>query len=163
MLARECGVPRDGLLDRYVEHPGAYTDCFEVMHPLEADLEAFITAFYTTWLFRLERLVLSVGLRHWVRDAEVTALAKAQKSTFAAWRVEGRGAQEILLTDLSGATRSYLAISLKEGGVTRLIFGSAVVPKEGQPRSPWVTRLIPLHRLYSRALLRTAEHKLRRG
>lgn len=163
MMARECGVPRDGLLDRYVEHPGAYTDCFEVMHPLEADLEAFITAFYTTWLFRLERLVLSVGLRHVIRDAEVHALARGHSTTFAAWRVEDRGGAEILLTDISGATRSYLAVSPKEGGVTRLIFGSAVMPRADGTLSPMVQRFMPVHRFYSRALLRLAEHKLRRG
>ena len=163
MIARPCGVPRDGLLDAYVERPGVYTDCFEVMHPLEATLEDFINAFYTTWLFRLERLVLTVPLRHWVRDSEVRALAKGQRSIFAAWRVEDRTANEILLCDLSGGTRSYLAVSPKEGGATRLVFGSAVVPGQGQALSPWVERLIPAHRLYSRLLLRTAEKKLRRG
>ena len=162
-LARPCGVPRDGLLDTYVEHPGAYTDCFEVMHPLEADLEAFITAFYTTWLFRLERLVLTISLRHWLRDSEVRALAKGQKETFAVWRVEGRRAQEILLCERSGRTRSYLAVSPKEGGVTRLVFGSAVVPDDGAELSAWVRWLIPAHRLYSKLLLRAAEKRLRRA
>ena len=162
MIARACGVPRDGLLAPYVERPGAYTDCFEVMHPLEADLEAFITAFYTTWLFRLERLALTLPLRHWVRDTEARGLAKGQRSTFAAWRVEARREREILLCDLSGATRSYLAVSPKTGGVTRLVFGSAVVPRDGRELSPWVRRLTPLHRFYARCLLRSAERRLRR-
>ena len=163
MIARACGVPRDGLLDRYVEHPGAYTDCFEVMHPLEADLEDFINAFYATWLFRLERLVLTVPLRHWLRDSEVRALAKGQKETFAVWRVEERKTREILLFERSGRTRSYLAVSPKDGGVTRLLFGSAVVPDKGKDLSSAMTRLIPAHRLYSKLLLRAAEKRMRRG
>lgn len=161
MIPRACAVPQDGLLHRYVAQDGAYTDCFEVMHPMEADLPAFITAFYTTWLFRLERAVLTVLLRRRIRDADVTALAEGGVD-FAAWRVEDRAEGQILLCDLSGATRSWLAVAPKEGGTTRLLFGSAVVPWDGQPLSRFVRVLIPAHRFYSRALLRLAEWRLRK-
>lgn len=158
MIARACDVPRDGLLQAYVAR--GYTDCFEVMSPLEIDLGAFIDAFYTTWLFRLERAVLSVALRRRIRDADVAALA-AGADTFAAWRVEGRADHQILLCDMAGHTRSYLAVSHKQGGVTRLVFGSAVVAADSGQSGGMMKALLPLHRFYSKCLLRLAERKLR--
>lgn len=162
MIARPCPVPRDALLSRYVDQDGAYTDCFEVMHPGTASLEQFITAFYTTWLFRLERFVLTISLRRRIRDADVSALAEGRADHFAAWRIEDRAEGQLLLCDIAGATRSYLAIAPKDGGVTRLIFGSAVTANGGDLPG-LVKALIPLHRFYSKALLRLAEYKLRRG
>ncbi len=162
MIPRSVPVPRDALLSSYVDREGCYTDCFEVMHPLEADLSAFITAFYTTWLFRLERVVLTLVLRRRIRDRDVGALAADETDQFAAWTVEARQPGQILLCDLSGSTRSYLAIAPKDGGVTRLLFGSAVVSK-GDNLPFLIRATIPLHRFYSRALLRLAEWKMRRG
>ncbi|QFT60039.1 hypothetical protein FIU94_14505 [Sulfitobacter sp. THAF37] len=157
-MARAVSVPKDALLQRYVGQGATYTDAFEVMSPFEVDLHAFITAFYTTWLFRLERLVLSVALRRRITDREVAALAEGADS-FAAWRVEDRGEGQILLR--AGATRSWLAVSPKEGGATRLTFGSAVVARDDRPLGAITRVLTPLHRFYSRALLRLAERRLR--
>ena len=162
MIARSVPVPRDALLSTYVRQDGTYTDCFEVMHPLEADLPAFIAAFYTTWLFRMERAVLTVTSRKWSKDKDVAALADGGAENFAAWRVEDRAATQILLCDLGGHTRSWLAVAPKEGGTTRLLFGSAVVARNGT-LPVWVRATIPVHRFYARALLRVAERKLRRG
>lgn len=160
MIARGCPVPRDGLLAAYVGQGATYTDCYEVMSPHAVTLPELIEAFYTTWLFRLERFVLQLWLRRRITDTEVTALASGAE-TFAAWRVEARGEGQILLCDLAGHTRSYLAVSAKEGGVTRLIFGSAVAAREGQELGRGVRILLPVHRLYAKALLRLAERKLR--
>jgi len=162
MIARAVPVPRDALLTEYVSRDGTYTDCFEVMHPLEADLPAFIASFYTTWLFRLERAVLTVTLRKRIKDSDVDALARAEVQAFAAWTVEERAPGQILLCDLAGHTRSWLAVAPKEGGVTRLLFGSAVVAQNGTLPG-WVRAMMPLHKFYARALLRLAERKLRRG
>ena len=163
MTVRPCGVPREALLDAYVERPGAYTDCFELLHPVEVDLEAFITAFYTTRLFRLERLVLTIPLRHYPRDSEVAALASGRSETFAIWRVEARRERDILLCDLAGGTRSYFAVAPREGGQARLLFGSAVVPPKDRPLSRMVQWLTPAHRLYSKGLLAAAQKRLPRG
>ena len=46
MIARAVPVPRDALLQAYAKRKNGYTDCFEVMHPLEASLEDFVGAFY---------------------------------------------------------------------------------------------------------------------
>ncbi|NNE53264.1 MAG: hypothetical protein HKN30_12800 [Sulfitobacter sp.] len=163
MIPRACAVPRDALLSRYVAQEGVYTDCFEVMHPGPVDLPAMIEAFYTTGLFRIERLVLSVGLRRRITVRQVQALAQGGASAFAAWEVEAREESQILLRDLSGATRSWLAAAPKEGAATRLLFGSAVVPRQGRTLGPGFRLLVPLHRAYARALLRAAEWRLRRG
>ena len=163
MIARVCPVPRDSLLQVYVDRADGYTDCFEVMHPLETDLSAFVHAFYSTWLFRLERLVLGVALRRRIRDADLRAFATGRSDHFAAWRVEARDSTQMLLCDLEGHTRSYLAIAPKDGGVTRLLFGSAVVSGNPAGLGRMMRAIIPLHRFYSRALLRLAERRLRRG
>ncbi|MEM6939153.1 MAG: hypothetical protein AAF943_03575 [Pseudomonadota bacterium] len=161
MIARAVPVPRDAQLSRYVAQEGCYTDCYEVMHPLQTDLPRFITAFYTTWLFRLERSVLAALLRHRITDAQVAALADGS-TQFAAWEVEARDQGQILLRDISDQTRSWLAVAPKEGGVTRLLFGSALLARNG--RLPPLARVsIPAHRVYAKALLRLAERKLRRG
>lgn len=160
MIARPCAVPGDSLLAPRAAQPGTYADCFEVMHPGAVDLAAFLTAFYSTPLFRLERLILALVLRRPVRQAEVAALAAGAKH-FAVWTVEGRDAVQILLADRAGRTLSWLAAAPKQGGATRLLFGSAVLPGQGGRLSAPVRALLPLHRLYARLLLRSAEWRLR--
>ncbi|MGB3246900.1 MAG: hypothetical protein WBB25_20375 [Sulfitobacter sp.] len=160
MKTRGCAVPGDSLLQAYVGQGATYTDCFEITSPVTVTLPDFIEAFYTTWLFRLERALLTVTLGRRIRDADVQALASGA-GRFAAWTVEAREEAQILLADLSGQTRSYLATSPQEGGGTRLIFGSAVVVAEGQPLGRMISVLTPLHRFYSKALLHLAERKLR--
>ena len=160
MIARACAVPNDGLLQVYVGQSATYTDCFEVMSPNAVTLPDFIEAFYTTWLFKLERAVLSAILRRPINDADVRTLAEGG-NRFAIWKVEARDGAQILLHDQMWRTRSYLAVTPKEGGVTRLIFGSAVVAAQGKELGRMVQITTPLHRLYSKMLLRLAERKLR--
>lgn len=160
MIARTSTVPGDALLQRYVGAGANYTDCFEVMSPGAVTLPDFIQAFYTTWLFRMERAVLTVAMRRKISDTDVQALARGA-DRFAAWTVEARADAQILLCDTAGHTRSYLAVSATDGSATRLIFGSAVVARGDKPLGRGVTVLIPLHRFYSKALLRLAERKLR--
>ncbi|MCX7559646.1 hypothetical protein OS190_08695 [Sulfitobacter sp. F26204] len=163
MTVRAIAVPQDALLQKYAKGDEAYTDCFAVTSRVEADLPAFIEAFYTTWLFRLERFVLMLALRRRIRDRDVVALATGEAERFAVWTVEAGDAAQILLRESSGATRSYLAVRLDEAGRTRLLFGSAVVTRQGAEMSSLVRILMPLHLLYSRALLSLAERRLRRG
>lgn len=163
MIARAIAVPGDSLLHRYALREDVYTDCFEVMLPVQADMAEFVEAFYSTWLFRLERGVLMLGTRQRISDAQLRDLAAGRSEGFAVWRVEARNASELLLADRHGHTRSYLAFVAKEGGVARLIFGSAVLPATGGAMPVWVRAMMPLHRMYSKALLRLAERKLRRG
>ena len=153
-------VPTDALLQRYVGRAGCYTDCFAVTLPRQVVLPEFITAFYTTWLFGLERAVLAVALRRRIRNSDVAALASGTTDRFAAWTVEARQKDQILLCDITGSTRSFLAVEAAAHGGTRLLFGSAVVPSKSGELSRVVKLLTPLHQFYSRSLLRTACHKL---
>lgn len=153
-------VPMDALLLRYVGQAGCYTDCFAATLPKVVTLPEFITAFYTTWLFGLERAVLTVALRRRIRDSDVAALAFGATDRFAAWTVEARQDDQILLCDITGGTRSFLAVDTTANGGTRLLFGSAVVPSKSGELSRVVKLLTPLHQFYSRSLLRTACHKL---
>jgi hypothetical protein len=72
----------------------------------------------------------------------------------------------LLLCDFLGNTRSWLMIEPHhEGGMTRLYFGSAVVPntsrRTGQRRLGLRFRaLLGFHRRYSRALLTAARSRL---
>ncbi|MEO0574720.1 MAG: hypothetical protein AAF004_04590 [Pseudomonadota bacterium] len=151
-------LPRNALLQRY-NVDGHYADCFVVVVPRTIDLVAFIQAFYTTRLFRLERLVLSVALRRRITDTDVDCLARAETDAFAAWTVEARRDKEILLCDIAGRTRSWLACETDTAGTTTLRFGSAVLARDGA-LSPLIRATIPLHRCYARALLRAAHRRL---
>lgn len=96
------------------------------------------------------------------------ALARGERDTFAAWRVEGRAPGELLLCDFTGRTRSWLMVVAPTGGAspTRLCFGSAVVPRrDGAGRARMgslFTALLGFHKLYSRALLYAARRRLAR-
>jgi hypothetical protein len=157
----------DGALLQACKRAGEYTDCFAIDVPGAITIEQYIAAFYTTWVFRLERLIL---LLIWKpsTDAQAKQLAAGKRTNFAAWRVEERTRYQILLTDFRGKTRSWLLAKQMDGGArTRLFFGSAVVPKghtkSGQPKLGFVSRgLLGLHLFYSRVLLRAAARRLRR-
>ncbi|MEM9056096.1 MAG: hypothetical protein AAGD86_01390 [Pseudomonadota bacterium] len=158
-----CDLPPGALLARYSEDRGpTYVDCFEVLAGGDHALGDYVAAFYTSWLFRLERWVLKT-LAGWPStDADVDALAAGTAAAFAAWRVEERRKDQLLLCDRTGRTRSWLMAKPVDGGGTRLWFGSAVLPRRAGDRSlgPLVTGPVPFHRLYSRALLRCAHRAL---
>ena len=143
-----CPVPEYALLQRYVGQGGTYTDCYRAALPDAVSLTQLIETFYTTPLFWAERTLLQIVLRRRITTADVTALAQAKADRFAVWRVEARTDQEILLVDISGHTRSYLAVR----GAS-VFFGSAVVAASDAPLPKLATLTLPFHRQYSKALL----------
>jgi len=148
-------------MQRYVGQGATYTDCYYAHVPQSVDLPQFIAAFYTTWLFHLERFVLTVALRKPIRDADISALTSGASAHFAAWHVEGQSENQILLCDVAGRTRSWFSVQPLTSGGTQLFFGSVVVASPDAPLS-WPLRMIlPLHRLYARALLGAAVRRLR--
>lgn len=165
MSTRSQPLPPETLLARYEQDPTAYTDCFvaEVDHAV--GLEAFLPAFYNSWLFRLERVILSVLLKRPSQDGDAAELARGLRETYAAWHVEARAEQEILLCDHAGRTRSWFLVQPQAAG-TRLYFGSAVVPSaarraRGEPGLGLMFALLRgFHILYSRALLGLAVARL---
>ena len=89
--------------------------------------------------------------------------------TFAAWRIESRSANQLLMADYLGRTRSWLMATPVADPVagqnTRLYFGSAVVPhvdsKTGKVTMGFAFHALGgFHRLYSRLLLRAASRRL---
>ncbi|WP_028104451.1 hypothetical protein [Pseudoduganella violaceinigra] len=144
-------LPSDALLQRY-RLQGDYTDCFAIDVPGQVSHAAFVEAFYTSAPFKLERLLLALCVARPSRDVEARALANGQREEFAAWSVEGRAPNQLLMCDYAGSTRSWL-MAAPVGQGTRLYFGSAVVSAR-QGRA--FRALLGFHKLYSRILLRAA-------
>ncbi len=148
MSVKKRDLPADALLQPYAQDLGAYTDCFTRDVPSQVDLGHYVAAFYTSGLFKLERLILGVTGSP-ATDGEAKDLAEGHIDRFAAWTVEGRTTQQLLMCDKGGYTRSWFMVA-PEGSGTRLYFGSAVVNKDH-----WATKLLmPFHKWYARALLR---------
>lgn len=160
-------LPPLALLSRYREG-GGYADCYatEVDHAVSH--ATFVEAFYTTAVFRLERFVLRWLVARPSTDEQARQLARGGAESFAAWRVEARAPDQLLMCDFTGRTRSWLMVQPMPGGSaagTRLLFGSAVVPvvdarsgKSGMGLS--FRLLLGFHKLYSRLLLAAARSRL---
>ena len=162
-----CALPADALLCKYL-HEGAYADCYvtEVARPVSH--AEYVEAFYTTAVFKAERLLLAWFVAKPSTDLQAQELGAGKVSSFAAWSVEARSPDQVLLSDFQGRTRSWLMRAPATSGTsgnTRLYFGSAVVPmanaRSWEPRMGIVFRaLLGFHKLYSRALLRAAASRL---
>lgn len=160
-----CPIPEQALLRRYCDGD-SYTDCYTTTvagHIRQAD---YVEAFYTTWLFKLERWVLSWLVHRPSTDAQARELAAGTSAGFAAWSVEAREPTQVLLCDLHGRTRSWLMVAAGRDA-TQLYFGSAVVPvvdrRSGRKHLGIGFRaLLGFHKLYSRLLLSAAVARLRR-
>ena len=151
---------------------GAFTDCYSVQLDAKVTHAEFVGAFYTTRLFKLERLLLALLARKPSSDQQASELAAGTRDEFAVWRVEHRLTDQLLLADQTGRTRSWLMVepqqSAGSSAATRLYFGSALVPRvdrrTGQRSfGPLFAPLLGLHKLYSKALLRAAASGLARS
>jgi len=163
-----CELPPQALLRRYLEQ-GAYADCYmvDVDHPVSQ--AEYVEAFYTTRVFKLERLLLAWFASRPSTDRQVRDLANERLNAFAAWNVEARVGGQLLMSDMHQRTRSWLMCAPVAGGTaggTRLYFGSAVVPiKVARPgAAPQMgfgfRALLGFHKLYSKVLLRAAASRL---
>jgi hypothetical protein len=126
----------------------------------------YVSAFYTTFVFKLERLILKWTVSKPSTDAQVKRLADGSIDSFAAWTVEARSQNQLLMCDYQRLTRSWLMTVPLETG-TRLYFGSAVVPRlnprTGKYRLGFFVRaLLGFHKLYSVTLLYAAKSRLGR-
>jgi hypothetical protein len=167
-----CEVPPNSLLRAYKAGAG-FADCYVAEVQGAVTQAAFVEAFYTTPLFKIERMLLRYLASNPASDADAKQLAAGKATKFSAWRVEKQSPSELLLADFTGRTRSWLMAAPVAGPDqplrTRLYFGSAVVPRSGkagravqEPRMGWVFHaLLGFHRLYSRLLLRAASGRVR--
>jgi hypothetical protein len=162
-------LPEGVLLSKY-RHGDAYTDCYVASLARDVSHAEYVEAFYTTWLFKLERVLLSWFVSKPSTDAQAAQLAAGSLDSFAAWVVEARCANELLMSDFRGHTRSWLMVAHVEergGKDTRLYFGSAVVPAVRASSGARTMGfrfylLLGFHKLYSRALLLAARSRLAR-
>ena len=162
-----CELPDNALLRRYLGG-GAYADCYVAELGWRVSNAEFVEAFYTTAVFKLERLLLSWFAARPSTDAQARELASGKLTSFAAWSVEAREPNQLLLADYQGRTRSWLMSAPSSNNqTTHLFFGSAVVPmvnkRSGEARMGVAFQaLLGFHKLYSRVLLRAAVTRLAR-
>ena len=149
-MIEEGPLPGNALLQKYAQS-GAYTDCFYTDFPENMALIDYVEAFYSTWLFKLERVILALVIKKDSSKQDAGKLARGEIDKFAAWTVEERTEHQLLMCDYRGHTRSWLMVV-----PGRLYFGSAVVPKDRK----FYKLLLGLHRLYSRMLLAAARSRL---
>jgi hypothetical protein len=163
-----CALPDHALLAGY-RAAGAYTDCYCSEVSGGVTQAQYVQAFYTTWVFKLERWILGWAVSRPSTDAQAQQVAEGVIDRFAAWQVEGRSGNQLLMCDFQARTRSWFMvehIDAREGVRTRLYFGSAVVPvpdaRTGKARMGWLfAALLGFHKVYSIVLLRTALSRLR--
>jgi len=158
-------LPQEALTQRF-RASGTYTDCYVTELARTVSHTEFVEAFYTTALFRLERWILRICVARPSTDAEARALARGERESFAAWSVEERAPNQVLLRDFTGRTCSWLMVAaIEDSAGTRLYFGSVVAPVR-DPKTgamglgPVHGRLIGFHTLYSRMLLGAAARRL---
>lgn len=158
----------DGALHANYARDGAHTDCYSTLISRPVSHAEFVTAFYTTWLFKLERWLLTWTVYKPSSDHEARQLANGAHINFAAWSVEARAPDQLLMCDFLGRTRSWFMVVPVSPASTRLYFGSVVTsrvnPRTGQRELGGSYRaLMGFHKLYSRALLWAARRRLRSG
>ena len=163
MKPSACDLPPGALLRRY-QDSGAYADCYTVEVPRRVSHAEYVEAFYTTFVFKTERVLLSWLVSKPSTDTQAARLARGEVDSFAAWTVEARAAEQLLMADYVGRTKSWLMIAPSGDAATRLYFGSAVVPvhdESGQPRmGRSYSALLGFHKLYSRVLLQATAAKI---
>jgi hypothetical protein len=160
-------VTDDALLKTYrggvrPERWGKYGDCFSVTVDRVVSLADFVFAFYTSPVFRIERLILRVFIGTPSSDSEARALADGSAASFALWYVGKRTATQLLMCDRYERTRSWFRVVALNGGRTRLQFGSAVAAARDDQAGTRALGgtfrlLLGFHVLYSQALLRAAK------
>jgi hypothetical protein len=152
-----CELPHAALLGRYADGR-AYTDCYATDIAASVSHAEYVEAFYTTAVFKLERLILAWVVSKPSTDEEARRLGRGGVDRFAAWSVEARAPDQLLLCDYQHRTRSWLMTARSPSGRegTRLYFGSAVVARGGRPGK----LTLGFHKLYSRVLLRAARSRL---
>jgi hypothetical protein len=164
---RKCPVPANTILEAYSMN-GAYADCYETQVPCRVAFSEFIFAFYTTPLFKLERWILKLTVAKPSTDMQARQLAEGVMSEFAAWHVEDRRENELLMCDFRGQTRSWLSVApvkTVNGDRTQLYFGSAVLPIRnpktgGLALGSGYQILLGFHKVYSVLLLYTSGQRI---
>lgn len=160
MSLHSGSAPEGALIRRYTTSPGGYSDCFYVDIPADVTLSDYILAFFSTPIFRMERLLLNLIPSGRSNAQCVLDLASGAGERMAGWKTETRNENQLLLAVGNGPIRTWLMVQGNQPAneKTRLYFGSAVLPtkmtKEGRPQLASVFQLfLSLHIIYSRLLI----------
>ena len=158
----QAPLPDGALLQEFVEL-GEYTDCFVVHVGNDVSFPEYVESFYTTSLFKAERLILKWLISRPSTDEEARQLSRNEIHAFAAWKEHSRSGNQLVMMDFRQQTCSWFMLVPQDNG-NRLYFGSAVMRKlktSSGRKMKWTYRcLLGLHRLYSGALLRAAARRL---
>lgn len=159
----KCTVPPQALLSKYVVI-GTYTDSYRTEVQDHVPFSKFVFSFYTTWLFKIEAFILAYSVKRPSNDDQARELADGTRNEFAAWKIESRNENELLMCDMSGRTRSWFMVQHIDSR-TQLYFGSAVVPKKDETTGKSslgliFTALLGFHKIYSVLLLYFAKRRL---
>ena len=162
-LVNEAPLPDGALLQEFVDR-GEYTDCFVAQVGNDVTFPMYVETFYTTRLFRLERLILKWLISRPSSDEEARQLARSETDEFAAWDEYSRADNQLIMMDFRQQTCSWFMLEADERS-KRLYFGSAIVPIESKsgakPRlGLGFEMLLGFHKLYSRLLLTAAKTRL---
>lgn len=166
-LIEKCMIPTNTTLASY-SMDGAYADCYSTELAWNVTFPEYVFTFYTTSLFKLERFILKWAVSKRSTDLQARQLANGEIEKFAAWSVENRSENEILMCDYLGRTRSWLMVApmnTASGPRTRLYFGSAVVPIRNPKTGKLATgfgfqALLAFHKVYSVLLLYSARMRI---
>jgi len=160
-------VPDDALLRTYrggarPERWQQSGDCFRTSVDQVVSLAEFVFAFYTSPIFRIERVILGLLAGTPSTDTEARRLADGSGMSFAVWRVGQRTATQLLMCDRFERTRSWFGVVPLSDGKTLLQFGSAVASRsvERSARRIPVSLfrvLLKFHVMYSQVLLHAAK------
>jgi hypothetical protein len=166
-------VPDDALLRTYEggDRPERWRksgDCFAVSVDRLVPLAEFVFAFYTSPVFRIERVILRLLAGAPSTDTDARGLADGSGISFAVWRVGERTATQLLMCDRYERTRSWFRVVPLRDGKTLLQFGSAVASRGGdQPgtriRVSLFRPLLKFHVVYSQLLLHAAKRRVMRN
>ena len=167
MVSNEkCSVLPNSLLAPFAAN--GYADTYHTELSGHISMEDYIYGFYTTPLFKLERLILSWTVSKPSNDEQTHELAKSKTDKFATWTMEGRTENELLMCDMIGRTRSWLMVNhlgTVDNPKTQLYFGTGVVSKSKRKVGNasfglFFIALLPFHKAYSRFLLFFARRQL---
>ena len=82
-----CELAAHALLRKY-QRAGAYADCYATDVGGSVTHAEYVEAFYTTWVFKLERRLLATFAGRASTDLQARELAAGTLTSFAAWNVE---------------------------------------------------------------------------
>jgi hypothetical protein len=168
-VVEQQAVPDDALLRTYRggKHPelwGRYGDCFTVRAAGTVSLAQWVFAFYTSPIFKMERLLLRFLAKAPSSDQQAREIAEGRREAFAVWVVGARTQDQLLMCDRYGRTRSWFRVVPEASGGTILQFGSAVAARIGQGGAAGMGHgfkvLLAAHKIYSRLLISAAKNRI---